>query len=358
MRRQPPARRWLQRLLAAATVVVLCSSAHAQRTLAEDLVQLSAWLAGEWNNNEQVWQQKIDAADPKVVRKEDPVEHLHHIVTPVAVPQLGGQVFYVQRSRGDDMSQVRQQRLVRLTVDPVEGAVRQDSYRLPDEPGLLNAHLKPDALAALAKLSPADLKTSVGCEVLWRYDAAAQAFTGQTRPGACMDGTSVPGQNLSQTHTLRLSADQWLLGEQARDAAGQLVLGNKTDTPLRSRKVQYYEGWVWFKVAGPGAAADDKNTSFTAKYLLHNEGQRMVVNHSDGRPSPYMLELALLTYQNTRRPVLKWALLDRQTLKSLSYVWTEASSPTVGMNLGWFQAGVTRKAERASFGFGLPAKAP
>ena len=163
--------------------------------------------------------------------------------------------------------------------------------------------------------------------------------------------SAVPRPTLWAADTYRLSESQLSVLEQARDAAGARRQGNSTDTAARHRKVRYYEGWVWFKLAGPGAAADDKRTSFTAKFLLHNEGQRMVVLNADGTPSPYMLQLAVLTYQNTRRPILKFALLDRQTLKSLSYTWSAVDTPTLGMNLSWFQSGVTLKAQQPNFGF-------
>jgi hypothetical protein len=75
------------------------------------------------------------------------------------------------------------------------------------------------------------------------------------------------------------------------------------------------------------------------------------VTYEDGTPSPYVLELALLTYQNTKKPILKFALLDRDTLKSVSYTWANTDASLIGMNLGWFQAGFTQKSERVNFGF-------
>jgi hypothetical protein len=64
-----------------------------------------------------------------------------------------------------------------------------------------------------------------------------------------------------------------------------------------------------------------------------------------------LIELATLTYQNTRKSVLKFTLLHRDTLKTLTYVWANADASTIGMNLGWFQAGVAQKADRIDFGF-------
>ena len=356
---------------AAFTLWAVCVNVQAQHPAMPDLAQFAAWISGEWNNNEQVWQQKIDAADPKVLRKETPVEHTHQLIQPVHAPQLGAHVFYLQQSPGDDPQQLRRQRLLRLTRDEAAGSLRQEVFELPDDAGFV----PPAARAALlAELKPAQLKPLVGCEVIWRFDAAESVYTGAVVSGRCSARMSAPDATLDPTpdatpgasssamsaaprpalwaaDTYRLSESQLSVLEQARDAAGTRLQGNSTDTAARHRKVRYYEGWVWFKLAGPGAAADDKRTSFTAKFLLHNEGQRMVVLNADGTPSPYLLELAVLTYQNTRRPILKFALLDRQTLKSLSYTWSAVDTPTLGMNLSWFQSGVTLKAQQPNFGF-------
>lgn len=345
------------------------ATAAATATPAEDLVRLSNWLAGEWNNNEQVWQQKIDAADPKVLRKEAALAHLHQIFLPVQAPLLGAHVFYLQQSRGDDLQQLRSQRVLRLTAQPGDGGLRQEVFELLAPAPFVQAHRQADAFKAL---SLAQLRPLIGCDVLWRFEAAEQTYSGKLQPGQCSAPVAPAGgvavgaaQAGSAANTIatatspqawaadayKLSDNQLLVDEHSRNAAGQRVQGNATETAARSRKVRYYEGWVWFKLAGPGAAADDKRTSFTAKFLLHNEGQRLQVLNADGTPSPYLLELAVLTYQNTRRPILKFGLVDRETQKTISYTWSAVSTPTLGMNLGWFQSGVTLKGQAPNFGF-------
>ena len=302
----------------------------------EGLARFTAWWAGEWNNNEQVWQQKLDAADAKLTIKPPAVPHLHHIVMPLDAPQVAGQWFYLQQSQGADLAAAQRARLVRLTLDGAGPDIRQDDFKLPEGPAWTDAHLRPVALAAqAAQAAQAEQAGAAGVK-LWRFDVATQSYSG---------GGS--GQ---------LTAGQWIFdGPPGAATTTAMVTTTATTTvnipALRSRKVRYYEGWVWFKVAGPGAAADDTQTSFTARVVLHNEGQRIVVKLADGSASPYLLELALLTYQNTRRPILKFALLDSQTQKTLTYIWGSPDAPTLGMNLQWFQAGVTAKSARPNFGF-------
>jgi len=338
---------WRARLLAC-LLCGLMGPIQAQSPVDQDLNRLLAWFGGEWNNNEQVWQQKIDAEDPKITTKVAPTDHLHHIFAPIVAPKFGENLFYVQQSRGDDLSKVFRQRIYRFTSDPTEGAIRLDIFTLSDEKRFVDAHRKP---ALFTELTPADLNPMPGCEVYWRFDAKEQAFSASMPADRCNFVSTRSGKRIFVNDTLRMTERELWINDQAKDDTGQRVFGNKDNTPSRNRKVRYFEGWLWFKLAGPGASADDKKTSFTAKYQLHSEGQRMTVLYEDGTPSPYMLELAILTYQNTRKPVLKMTLLDGQTRKTLTYVWANAQATTIGMNLGWFQAGAAQKLERAEFGF-------
>jgi CpeT/CpcT family (DUF1001) len=304
---------------------------------AEDLGRLVAWLGGEWNNHEQVWQERLDLADPKVTVKPEPHEHTHFIFAPVQAPQLGAHVFYVQQARvlaASVLDKPYRQHLYRFSHDAAAGAVRLDIFRLKDEAAFVNAHRQPERLAAL---TPETLVPMPGCEVWWRFNAVEQSFAGSMKPDTCRDATA---SHAFVNHSFKLSADQLWTNERGRDGV-----------PGRNRKVRYFEGWVWIKHAGPQATPDDKKTSFTRRMQLHSEGARAPVMFDDGTMSPYDLELALLTYQNTRRPILKFALLDRASGKSVTYIWANTDATLVGMNLGWFQSGMTQKTERVNFGF-------
>jgi hypothetical protein len=297
--------------------------------LAPQLEQLLAWMAGEWNNNEQVWQQKLDAEDPKVLVKEAPVTHQHQILSPMSAAGLGTHVLAQQNSRGDDLAQKPVVRVLRFKWDESQTGIRQETLLPnPDQAAasnpLVGLHQKPELQATL---KPADFKHDKDCDLIWRFNAAEQAYAASAAAPPC------------EGKITRVTATQLL----AHEGATALV--------QRHRKVRYYEGWLWFRNAGPGAPATDKNTSFTRKYSLHNEGGRVPVLQDDGTPTNYLLELAVLTYQNTRRPILKFTLLDKTTMKSVTYIWGGTDAGTLGMNLGWFQSGLTLKSERSNFGF-------
>jgi hypothetical protein len=159
------------------------------------------------------------------------------------------------------------------------------------------------------------------------------------------------GKRLIINDTLKLTENTIFVNDQARDEAGNPVFGAKDNSASRNRKLRYFQGWVWIKHAGPTAAPEDRKASFSRGVFLHTEGRRVPVMYEDGSESPYLLELALLTYQNTKLPILKFTLIDKATNKSVVYTWANTDASLVGMNLGWFQAGFTQKTERVNFGF-------
>ena len=340
-----------RRFLLLASLVCLSMPVCAQVSQPDQLSLFAHWYAGEWNNNEQVWQQKNDAADVKVVVKEDAVEHLHDIVSPVQIKALGEHVFYVQQSNGAEKVQILNQHVVSLSFNQSDQTIQQTVTLLKNPAGFVDAHLKPQVLQSLTS---ADWLSSAPCQIQWRYIDAEKAFKSIAALSTCAAIAS-KGVNASAAAQVifsgKLTSTNFAQLWQMRNAQNVLVHGNRSDTAIKSRKVRYFEGWLWFKNAGPSATEDDKNTSFTAKFMMHSEGQRVPALYQNGTPSPYLIELATLTYQNTRKSVLKFTLLNRDTLKTLTYVWANADARTIGMNLGWFQAGVVQKADRIDFGF-------
>ncbi len=182
----------------------------------------SVWFGGEWDNHEQVWQQKGDAETKKIEKIEDPIPPTHHIFAPVKAPKLGEHIFYVQQS---------------------------------------------------------------------------------------------------------------------------------SETPVENRKVRYFDGWVYFNRVGKDAQKADTIFSSRRDLRLHTEGQTIPILFDDGSGSPYLLQLAQLTYQNTKTPFLKLALIDKATNKSMAYIWANTEATRIGMNLGWFQTVLTQKRDAANFGF-------
>lgn len=320
---------------AALIALALCpavSSAQAPAPRADDeLSRFAAWFGGEFNNHEQVWQQRIDLADAKVTTKPVPAAHLHQIVAPFSARALEGGVasyYYLQQQRGGERtasSVATLQRVLRLSS--VAEGLRMELFRLADERAWLDAHRQ---AGRLDTLTANDLRPLPACELRWRWDGTARRFTATAATAPIPTDCGLPA-----------GSEPITLAEQ------QLATGDGG----RYRKLRYFSGWVWMKNAGPTAAADDRKASFARNVQLHTEGQRAPVMLEDGRDSGYELELALLTYQNTRHPILKFTLIDKASGKSHAYTWANTDATLIGINLGWMQAGFTQKGDRVAYGW-------
>ncbi len=113
----------------------------------------------------------------------------------------------------------------------------------------------------------------------------------------------------------------------------------------RARRVLHYVGWVALKRSrlDPAAGPDDYVLVRDARW--HDGGFLLPV--PDGvRPTGYAIELARLTYQNTRTAVLKLGVVDTATGQTLGYSWAQPGADRIGINLRWIQAGLTRERGR------------
>lgn len=314
--------------------------------LSADLQRFVAWFGGEWNNHEQVWQQRAEAAKLPGGKPADPIAHTHHIFAPVAAPKIGTHTYYVQQSLDADPSKAYRQRLYRITADAASNAVKLEIFSFPDEKAFFNAHLKPELFTALEANT---LRPAPGCEVYWRWQPEAKEFIGTMVPKACSFVSPRLGKRIVITDTLTLTESEIWINDQARDEQGGHVFGSKTDTPVKNRKVRYYTGWAFGKEPTTGRALQGQRA-----LMIHNEGHAVPLAWDDGSASPYQIELAQLTYANTKTPILKLSLVDKSSNKTVAYTWADTDTKRIGLNLGWVQFGLTQKAGDAAFGFATP----
>lgn len=312
------------------------------------LPQFLNWFGGEWNNHEQVWLQKGDTANLVDAKPVDPIAHTHHIFAPVEAPKIGEHMFYIQQNMDADPAKIYRQRLYRISVDDVENAIKLEIFSYLDEKAFVNAHLKPEMFKDLELTG---LKANPGCDVYWRYQEAEKEFIGTMKPGACNFFSQRSQKKIIISDTLKLSESEIWINDQARDEQGGYVFGSKTNTPVKNRKVRYYTGWAVLNRAGKDAKPEDKKYSNRRDLITHNEGAYLPVLWDDGTPSPYAVQLAQLTYQNTKTAILKLALVDAVTKKSVMYIWGNTDATRLGMNLTWFQVGLTQKPNRVQYGF-------
>ena len=113
-------------------------------------------------------------------------------------------------------------------------------------------------------------------------------------------------------------------------------------TPSELGKATWYKGWMAVKKHKVEPGADLSEWIFARIERMHNQGQKIPLLDESGNKTGYTLSLESVTYQETRVPVLKIGVIDDRTGYTLSYSWADPGSHRVGLNVRWFQAGLTR----------------
>jgi hypothetical protein len=305
-------------------------AAHAENPyLHDDYVRFIEWFPGEYDNHEQVWQEEGE-------KSAQPHEHIHHIFTPVKIAALGEQVYFVQQTLNDDPENIYRLRAYTLQEDADRSALVMTIYRFKDEAVAKDAYRTPEKLAVLTL---DDFTTIPGCEVYWQWHEPH--FKGTMVQDACSFVSERSGKRIIVNDDLRLSKDELWIRDVAVDEEGKPVFGDAKRSHHINRKVRYYDGWAAMKRGGKKAEADSKDWVGVRGLRLHNEGRTIKLVSDSGEALGYSVQLARLTYQNTTTPILKLALIDDATGKTLSYAWAEPDGKRLGINLGWLQVGFT-----------------
>ncbi|MBV6414084.1 MAG: chromophore lyase CpcT/CpeT [Xanthomonadales bacterium] len=319
------------------------ASAPAPLDLDANLARLSEWFAGEWDNHEQVIQEQESGVSPGARH-----ERVHALFLPVAVPAIGGSVFFARQTLDDDPARVFRLRLYRFAVDRAADAIRLDQYSFVDEARWRDAHRDPSELQAL---TTAELRYAPDCAVYFRFEAASAEFVGSTREHACKVASARRGAVIVEDR-IRLGADTLAILSRAHDETGRLVYGNADSVPHLQRRVRWFRGFLAINRVGPGARPEDRDFRTWNGIVLHSEGRRQPIEWEDGRRSGWSVQLARLSVRGDS--VLALNLLDDATGRTLAYAWAAPESSRIGLNLRWFQADFSQVADAGRFEPAVP----
>jgi len=127
--------------------------------------------------------------------------------------------------------------------------------------------------------------------------------------------------------------------------ASQLSYAAKQAASVELQQLQneplIYKGWAVIKKNVLEDNAPDKEWVSMRGIEISNDGKKVRILNGD-KPTPYELELIVITYENTNTTVLKLALYEDGKDKSITYIWGQPDAERLGMNLRWMQAGFTK----------------
>jgi hypothetical protein len=207
-------------VLAVAVLAAGCA-APPQTKHESELVQVTAWLPGHYDNRAQV------ATDAKHERSSH--DAVSVIIVKVDSLTVGEHVFYLQQFLTGAPSQVLAQHI--LSFEVVKDQIVETVYNLAEPKRWREGDASPELFSSL---QPDDLKMITGCSLIWKKDG--DHFTAQNDRRHCHTTPESAPAAVSAEWKVELEADQLSLSEQAFDSDGALVYGREDEPFLRLRK--------------------------------------------------------------------------------------------------------------------------
>lgn len=312
--------------------IIWCLTVPAQKNkvrppvnnLNADMQEMLGWFDGEFDNFQQVYKEKEDKA-------KEVHEHIHSIFKRVSLPSFGENVFYVIQYFDGDTSKIYRQRIYSFSPDLIEQAIRLDIYSFKADSLYYYANLFPEKLNGL---TPQQMTTIDGCGVWWKKTEGK--YIGYMKEKACNFISKRSGKKIYITDSLQLTPNEIWIRDEAYDENGGYVYGNKDKIPHKLKKCTFYKGWLLLQKAG-----FDEQYHQQRNMQWHDQGKRLRLVTDDGKPTKYEVELATVVYGKDLE-VLKIALYEVGVSKAITYSWASPGSKNIGMNLRWFQAGLTK----------------
>ena len=143
------------------------------------IATVSRLWAGSFDNHRQVKDHlaRGEPAFPELTR-----ERRRLIVVPVAMPQLGAEVLFLEEYRESNPSVAHRQRLVALVWDTERKQVRAEQWFFADLPTYDRVPAKP---ADVARLSREQLRHESTCDLFFTYEKPLARWRGSMDPGRC-----------------------------------------------------------------------------------------------------------------------------------------------------------------------------
>jgi hypothetical protein len=120
-------------------------------------------------------------------------------------------------------------------------------------------------------------------------------------------------------------------------------LARGADAVEEARRVRWFGGWTAINGGGPAAKAANQDWHLRSDSRLSSEGGRAPIRWRDGAPSGYSLELERRAYPERGLNVLQLNVIEDANGKTITYVWTDTKSVSIGLNLGWLQVGLNEE---------------
>ncbi len=246
-------------LLSLTFMSALANAQNAPDPFSRDLVLMSKWFEGSFDNDSQRWfeEDRRWQGEQKDKHRRNHAKHLR-----ITNSSIGEHVFYVEEYADDDPDQVWRQRIVSLQSEPARG-IQMKLFFIKDA----KAFIGKDAKQVAAMVDERNLTNVPSCDVWFRREG--EQFEGQMDGQKCVLGEGEK-RRYSQ-HDIVLSENQyWRIDKTWLFSNGKMYQGETSNEPIKMRRASMYE----CKVSMPfiSYAEPHKNDVSLSGLIVHNQG--------------------------------------------------------------------------------------
>ena len=305
-------------------VCVISVGAVAQEELpmdpnARDILILTDWFEGEFDNEEQRWFHGRSGKDgePAHIR-------LHAVHKRLDLPQIGEHVFHLQHYRDNDPANVVRQRIAVFVSEPETNRIRMKQGFYKDNDKTRDAHLDSSKVEGLTR---DDIFFIEGCDLFWVRDA--DQYVANMEPKACVFGEG--DLRRYSVHRWTLSHSKlWLVDSSLLLSDDSLHVGLPVDQPFRLRRAKMFECSVTFR-------NEDRSVARTIEGIrMHSQGG-LVWLEPDEKGDVYGIRMRDKEYPfySEQPDFLLFSLQKQGQANMVGYALTDVDARRVGFNLGW-----------------------
>lgn len=309
----------IRTIMLAMTAVILSTSASAadRDPMTRDLLLITGWFEGRFDNEEQRWfQGTVTPPIPEI----DKHIRVHTIHKRINMPALGEHVFYVEEYKNHDPSDVIRQRIVVFSTGGKDRTIRMQQGFFKDAKTVLGAHHNP---GKVQRLSNSDIFFLDGCDVTWKR--VADQFEGAMQPKACVFGEG--DDRRYSVHNLYLSpAKYWRVDSSFRLSDDSLYAGKPVDEPFELRRAKIFDCGIYF-------FTDNQFEGQVVEGLeLHSQGGTVsATRDSDGKAFEILMREKEYPYYDKRPDFLYFSLKKNGSARSIAFATTDPNARQIGV---------------------------
>lgn len=287
---------------------------------ARDILILTDWFEGEFDNEEQLWYQN----DPRSSTREDQrTTRVHSINKRVHLPEFGKHVFYAEEYSDNDPTKIIRQRFVIFSSDVERKEIRMQQGFFKDPIKVLGAH---EDVSKLEGITSDDLFFLNECDVYWNRKAGQ--FEGKMDDKACVFGDGEDRRY--SVHNLTLSENKfWRVDETYRVSDNSLFSEAPVPgRPIKMRRSKIYMCNALFR------SLDMMQQVATEPQKIHSQGGMIhITRPSDGKEFSIRIREKEYPYYDTRPDFLFLSVLKKGENRSLVYAVGDANSRNLAVYL-------------------------